>query len=197
MDPARSQRGAGALTFNVPNLLSLARMALVPLFVISVIEGRVTRALAIFALAGVSDALDGFIARFWKQQTVLGTYLDPAADKLLLVSSYVVLAIPNLHGGYVIPVWVTALVITRDVVIVIVALLLYLATGTSRFPPTALSKVNTGVQVGTVLLVLLSGIVTGLDLAALVATHGVAVLTLASGIDYIVRANRLAGEREA
>jgi len=184
------------VTFNVPNLLSLARMALVPMFVVSVLDGLVVRALVIFAVAGVTDALDGFIARFWKQQTVLGTYLDPAADKLLLVSAYIVLAIPGLHDGYVIPAWITALVITRDVVIVIVALLLYLAAGTSRFLPTVLSKVNTGVQVATVLLVLLSGTFVRLEPVALIAAYAVALLTLASGIDYIVRANRMAGERE-
>ena len=125
-------------------------MALVPIFVIAVLDGDLRGALWIFAAAGVTDALDGFIARFWKQQTVLGAYLDPAADKLLLVSSYVVLAIPNLHEGYVLPVWVSALVIARDVVIVVVAVILHVASGVSRFPPSLLSKVNTGAQVAAV-----------------------------------------------
>ena len=184
------------MNFNLPNLLSLGRMALIPLFVIAVLEGKLSQALWIFAIAGISDALDGFIARFWKQQTVLGAYLDPAADKLLLVSSYVVLSIPGLHTGYVIPAWITALVITRDVVIVVVALLLYLASNVSRFPPSWLSKVNTGVQVGTVAVVLLSGIQPRLESTALAASYAVALLTVASGVDYIVRANRMAGERE-
>jgi cardiolipin synthase len=185
------------VTFSLPNLLSLLRMALVPVFVISVLDGDLRGALWVFVAAGVTDALDGFIARFWKQQTVLGAYLDPAADKLLLVTSYVVLAIPNLHGGYVLPVWVSALVIARDLVIVIVALILHLASGVSRFPPSLLSKVNTGTQVVTVLLVLLSGVEERLETLAMAAAFGVAALTVASGIDYIVRVNRLASERSA
>lgn len=183
------------MTFNLPNLLSLLRMALVPVFVISVLDGDVRGALWVFAAAGVTDALDGFIARFWKQQTVLGAYLDPAADKLLLVSSYVVLAIPNLHSGYVLPVWVSALVIARDIVIVIVALILHVASGISRFPPSLLSKFNTGAQVATVLLVLVSGVEERLETIAMTAAFLVAGLTVASGIDYIVRVNRISAER--
>jgi cardiolipin synthase len=182
------------VTFNVPNLLSVLRMALVPVFVIFVLGGDVRGALWVFAAAGITDALDGAIARIWRQQTVLGAYLDPAADKLLLVTSYVVLAIPNLHPGYVLPAWVTALVITRDIVIVVVALLLYLASGVTRFPPSPLSKVNTGLQVATVILVLLSGLDLRLEPAAMIAAYMVAAVTVASGVDYIVRANRVAGE---
>lgn len=183
------------MTFNIPNLLSLLRMALVPVFVIEVLGGDVRAALLIFAFAGVTDALDGAIARIWRQQTALGAYLDPAADKLLLVTSYVVLAVPNLHAGYVIPTWVTALVITRDIVIVIVALLLYVTGGVSRFPPSPLSKVNTAVQVAAVILVLLSGLSDALEAPAMISAYAVACLTLASGIDYIVRANRIAAAR--
>jgi len=90
---------------------------------------------------------------------------------------------------------VTALVITRDIVIVVVALLLYVTGGVSRFPPSPLSKLNTGVQVGTVILVLLSGLSDTLEAPAMIASYAVACLTLASGIDYIVRANRMAGTR--
>lgn len=180
---------------NLPNLLSILRMGLIPLFVIAVLDGRPGRALLVFAIAGITDALDGFIARFWKQQTALGAYLDPAADKLLLVTAYVVLAIPNLHAGMVIPAWVTALVITRDVVIVVVALILYVAGGINRFPPTWISKVNTAAQVSAVILVLMSGVVTGLEIAATVAVYTVAGLTLLSGIDYIRHASRMSTQR--
>lgn len=182
------------MMFTVPNLLSILRMGLIPLFVIAVLEGQNSRALLCFAIAGVTDALDGFIARFWKQQSKLGAYLDPLADKLLLVTAYVVLAIPNLRSGLLIPVWVTALVITRDVVIVVVALVLHLAAGVSRFPPSPLSKVNTAVQVGTVLLVLLSHRGPQLEATASFFVYLVAVLTLGSGIEYVVRANRIAGQ---
>ena len=179
------------MSFNLPNLLSLLRMALVPIFVIAVLDGDPRGALWIFAAAGVTDALDGFIARFWGQQTVLGAYLDPAADKLLLVSSYVVLAIPNLHPGYVLPIWVSALVIARDIVIVMVAIILHVATGASRFPPSLLSKVNTGAQVAAVIVVLMSGIDERLEPAAMISAFVVGGLTVASGVDYLVRANRM------
>lgn len=175
----------------IPNFLSMARMVLVPLFVLAVLDGRMDRALIVFALAGVSDALDGFIARVWKQQSVLGLYLDPAADKLLLVSSYIVLAIPNLHAGFTIPAWVSALVVTRDIVIVIVALILYLAAGVSRFPPSPISKVNTVVQVVAVIVVLISGVVPDIGPLAAGVVYLVAFFTFASGIDYIYRTNRM------
>lgn len=175
----------------IPNLLSMGRMILVPLFVISILNGRVDHALWVFAIAGISDALDGFIARVWKQQSVLGLYLDPAADKMLLVSAYVVLAIPNLHSGYTIPAWVSALVVTRDIVIVAVALILHLAVGVKRFPPSPISKVNTVVQVAAVLLVLLSGVIPGLELVAAGCVYLVAALTFSSGIDYVYRTNRM------
>ena len=84
------------MTFTIPNLLSLLRMGLVPLFIIAVTDGEPRRALVVFVVAGVTDALDGFIARFYHQQTLLGSYLDPVADKMLLTSAYVVLAIPYL-----------------------------------------------------------------------------------------------------
>jgi cardiolipin synthase (CMP-forming) len=176
----------------LPNLLSMLRMALVPLFVVSILAGRPDRALWVFAIAGITDALDGFIARVWKQQSPLGAYLDPAADKLLLVASYVILAIPNLQKGITIPAWVSALVITRDLVIVIVALLLHLAADVKRFPPSSISRVNTVVQVGTVLLVLLSGILPSVRLIATVAVYLVAATTLASGVHYVHLANRMA-----
>ena len=123
------------MTFTIPNLLSLLRMGLIPLFIIMVVNGDPPKALLIFLVAGVTDALDGFIARFWKQQSPLGAYLDPMADKLLLTTAYVVLAIPSLnHGGTQIPAWVTILVIARDVLIVAVALVLSLAAGIRNFP---------------------------------------------------------------
>jgi cardiolipin synthase (CMP-forming) len=182
------------VNLTLPNLLSLLRMALVPLFIVAVLEGYPGRALAVFAFAGITDALDGFIARFWKQQSTLGAYLDPAADKLLLVSAYVVLAVPNLHSGSTIPAWVSALVITRDVVIVVVALILHVASGVQSFPPSPISKVNTAVQVTAVILVLLSGVMPQVEIVAIVAVYLVAALTLASGIDYIYRSNQMVGE---
>jgi cardiolipin synthase len=184
------------MTFTIPNLLCLLRMGLVPLFIISVIDGEPRRALLVFVVAGVTDALDGAIARIYKQQSLLGAYLDPIADKLLLTSAYVILSIPGLHHGTPIPVWVTVIVIARDVLLVIFALVLYLAQGVKRFPPSVLSKVTTVVQVTAVTVVLLSGLVKDLEPLALGVVYLVAALTLASGIDYVLRSNQLVADRE-
>ena len=177
----------------IPNLLSLLRMGLTPLFLVAVVSGRPLEALLVFALAGVTDGIDGFIARRFGQQSRLGAYLDPAADKLLLTSAYVVLAIPGLHAGALIPAWVTVLVIARDVIIVVVILTLALALDMSGFEPSLLSKVNTTVQVVTALLVLASAIWTPLVPIAEWAIWVVAATTLASGVDYMVRTHRLVG----
>jgi cardiolipin synthase len=136
----------------------------------------------------VTDALDGFIARFWHQQSPLGAYLDPIADKLLLTTAYVMLSIPGLNHGTRIPPWITILVIARDVLMVSVALVLYLAAGVKRFPPSVLSKVNTILQVAAVVLVLVSGAFPDLrsvELAADTTLYLVAGLTVASGLHYI------------
>jgi cardiolipin synthase len=176
------------MTFTIPNLLSLLRMGLIPLFVILVMNGSSGKALLLFVVAGVTDALDGFIARFWKQQSLLGAYLDPIADKLLLTTAYVVLSIPSLNHGTQIPAWITILVIARDVLIVSVALVLYLAAGIRKFPPSVLSKINTILQVVAVALVLVSDVFRDLrwiELVADTSLYLVAGLTVASGLYYI------------
>lgn len=175
------------MKFTIPNLLSVLRMGLVPLFIIAVIDGESTRALIIFVVAGVTDALDGFIARFANQQSLLGTYLDPIADKILLTSAYISLSIPSLNHGVQIPLWITVLVIARDLLLVVVALILYLAAGVRTFPPSILSKLNTLAQVITVPVVLLSGVLPGLEAVATTLLYLVAVLTVSSGLDYIYR----------
>ncbi|HLX08201.1 MAG TPA: CDP-alcohol phosphatidyltransferase family protein [Thermoanaerobaculia bacterium] len=181
------------MSFTIPNLLSLLRMALVPPFIIALINGQAKRALLIVVLAGISDALDGFIARFFHQQSLLGSYLDPLADKLLVTAAYIILALPALrHGGaFLIPAWVTVVVIARDVLLVVVALVLYLAANVRSFPPSLLSKITTVFQFGAVVVVLSTGVWPELDVAALVLVHVVAILTIASGLLYVWRANRL------
>ncbi len=183
------------MKLTVPNLLTLFRMGLVPLFIIAVVNGESTKALLIFVVAGLTDLLDGFIARFWKsQQSPLGGYLDPLADKLLLTSAYVVLAIPGLTHGAPIPLWITILVIARDVLLVTVALVLYLAAGVRSFPPTLLSKGNTLLQIVAVGLVLISGTLPAahwLQEVSMITIYLVPVFTLASGLDYVIRVSRL------
>ena len=179
------------MRFTIPNFLSLLRMGLVPLFIIAVIDGDSRKALLIFLVAGVTDALDGFIARFANQKSLLGAYLDPIADKLLLTSAYVTLSIPQLNHGAPIPIWITVLVLARDLLIVVMALVLYLAVGVRRFPPSVLSKITTLVQVTAVGLVLVSALWPKLEPLASWLVYSVAFLTLASGLDYVLRANRL------
>ena len=192
---------------NLPNSLTVGRIFLVPLLVsvlLTKFEGRQVLGLpvelvaaGIFGLASLTDWLDGYLARRRQQVTWLGQILDPLADKLLLVTAYVMLAIPNLRaGGLVIPAWVTALVITRDVVIVVVALVLHLAVGISRFPPSPLSKINTAAQLLAIIGVLLSGRGTLFEASASFLVFLVAALTIGSGIEYIYRANRMAADRE-
>lgn len=184
------------MKLTIPNLLSLLRMGLVPAFIIAVLDGDEAKSLLIFLVAGITDAVDGFIARYWDQQSVLGAFLDPMADKLLLMSAYVVLSVPGQHSGLTIPAWVTVLVLARDVLIVLVALVLHLAWGTRRFPPLWIGKINTVVQVLTVLLVLASGLFERLFFPAEVFVFITAGLAVASGFAYLVRINRLTEERQ-
>jgi len=180
--------------FTIPNLISVLRMGLVPLFIIAVLEGQSLRALVLFLLAGLTDALDGFIARFANQQSLLGAYLDPIADKILLTSAYIALTIPSLNHGVQIPVWITVLVIARDLLMVVVALILYLAVGLRSFPPSILSKINTATQVAAVLVVLLSALLPDLESIATTLLYLVAVLTVSSGLHYVIRYSRSSGQ---
>lgn len=136
---------------NIPNLLTLFRIVLVPLFVILLIYGQTFYAFLVFLTAGITDALDGFIARVFSQKTLLGAYLDPIADKLLLVTSYIVLAIIGL-----IPPWLAVLVISRDIVILIGVAVLFLNHKPIEIRPTILGKISTFAQMGTIVIVLSS-----------------------------------------
>ena len=187
--------GSQRSPITVPNLLSVLRMGLTPLFLISVVNAQPVAALSIFAVAGITDALDGYIARTYGQQSRLGAYLDPIADKLLLMSAYVVLAIPGLHHGAPIPVWVTVLVLARDLLILTFALVFYLALGVSRFPPTMLSKLNTIVQVVTAIGILASGVWQSIIPAAEWLPYLAALTTVASAIDLIIVNGIVASER--
>lgn len=184
-----------------PNLLTMLRVAMVPLFIIAVVEGRPGWAFVIFGLAGITDLLDGYIARFYHQQSVLGAYLDPAADKLLVTSAFILLSWPGVHQGLSIPIWVTVLVITRDIIIVTVALIVRLTVGLKKFPPSRISKWNTGFQLAAVFLYLLTGLTDHVDLLARGVLAVMVLLTAVSGLEYanrfIYRANELPAQAEA
>ena len=133
-----------------PNQLTLLRMMFVPFIVIKLVEGHYLLALILFVLAGFSDGLDGLLARTLKQQTVLGQYLDPIADKLLLSTMFMVLSI--LHK---IPWKFTVLVFSRDITILLASAVLYAIAGLRDFRPSIFGKANTFAQVAAIFFVLL------------------------------------------
>jgi cardiolipin synthase (CMP-forming) len=164
-----------------PNLLTLMRLFIIPFLVIEILDGNYRLAFALFILAGVSDALDGLLARWLKQKTTLGQYLDPIADKLLLSTLFVVLT----HVG-MIPQYVTVLVFSRDVGILLISTLLFM-TGTMRdFRPSFFGKLNTLVQIIGLIVVLCQKIFVSVQLAAFgdFLVRAIAVLAPLSAAQY-------------
>ena len=119
--------------FTIANQLTLLRMLLIPAFVLLVVYGRFGWALVVFIVAGVTDALDGIIARMPGQKSELGAWLDPVADKLLLVTTFIVLTLPNIGLVNRIPIWLTVIVISRDIGIVLTVAIVNLASGPRTF----------------------------------------------------------------
>jgi cardiolipin synthase len=149
---ATSKKAAVKLSqiLSAPNQLTLVRLAFLPFVIIKLVEGHYGWALILFMLAGLSDGLDGLLARLLKQQTLLGQYLDPIADKMLLSSVFLVLSI--LHK---IPWKFTVLVFSRDVCIVLISGLLYTIAGLRDFRPSIFGKANTVAQLAAVVFVML------------------------------------------
>lgn len=132
---------------NVPNLITLARILLTPLFVFSLINGRHGTAFAVLLAAGATDLLDGFAARQLRQRTRIGVWLDPAADKLMITTAFVALTVPALAAPHALPVWLTVVVIGRDVLIALGAAVVILLRGPRLFPPSTAGKTSTVFQV--------------------------------------------------
>ena len=173
------------------NLLTMFRMAMIPFFIMAIVYGHSVVALWVFLGAGITDALDGAIARFFNQRSALGAFLDPAADKLMLTSAFVVLALPAMNLAYSIPVWLPVLTIARDVVIVLLTLILHLTYGIKSFPPTIPGKATTLFQISFIVGILLKNSY-GLPGPLLVfLMWSVAGLTLVSGLHYIWKMREL------
>src|ERR1044071_6860329 len=136
------------MTLTPANQLTLLRMLLIPAFVILVLYGHLGWALTVFVTAGVTDGLDGVIARR-TVRTTLGAWLDPMADKLLLVTTFVVLSLPNLGLANPLPIWLTVLIISRDVVIVLTVAVVNLAVGPRTFRPSLFGKIATAIYIMT------------------------------------------------
>ncbi|QYO65623.1 CDP-alcohol phosphatidyltransferase family protein [Leptolyngbya sp. 7M] len=183
----------------VPNLLTFLRMALIPVFASLLFYGNSIWALLVFVIAGVSDGIDGYLARRFKQESELGTIIDPIADKLLMTVAFVVLSLPHVFEPVrhlPIPFWVTAAVIGRDVLIVTVAGAIHIMTGFKGFRPSWLGKLSTFVQVIAVSLILLAA-VTGTSFYLPTVYFLVVLLAVASGIHYIFQVARLMKEEES
>jgi cardiolipin synthase (CMP-forming) len=150
----------------LPNVLTVIRMALIPVFVGALYYQRFGWALVVFMAAGATDGLDGLIARRLNQYSQLGQILDPIADKLLLVTSFITLSMPSImaasalvqpHPRHLpVPFWVTAAVISRDVFIIVGAATINVVTGFRGFRPSGLGKANTVVQIMAIVLVLIA-----------------------------------------
>ena len=163
----------------IPNLITILRVLLVPIFVIYIINDRTLGSLIIFIIASVSDALDGFIARVFHQKSDLGTYLDPLADKILLVTAYITLSILKM-----IPSWLAVLIISRDVIILLGVLVLYLNRHPVNVHPSLLSKSTTCLQIATILMVLSNGYL-NIEPIKIYIFWLTAGFTIASGLQYI------------
>ena len=126
------------------NQITVLRIVLIPAFVLLTVYGHLGAALTVFLVAGATDAIDGLIARLTSHPTSFGAWLDPMADKLLLVTTFVVLTLPQIELTNHVPIWLTVLVITRDIVIVGVVAIVNLAIGPRTFKPSLLGKLATG-----------------------------------------------------
>ena len=174
------------------NQLTILRMAFVPCFVILLIYGHPKSATVLFLIAGITDGLDGLLARKLQQRTVLGSLLDPMADKILLTAAFVTLTVPSLPLVLHIPTWLTVLTISRDVLIAVSVLIIHLQTQHSQFPPSLLGKCTTAVQLLTV------GVCMFANFDAEHATaifplvkYSTLALTLASGLHYAYKSVKI------
>jgi len=180
---------------NLANKISITRILLIPFFVASIMYYSLERdylrfaALGIFLLAVISDGLDGYIARTKNQKTVLGSYIDPIADKLLLVTAFICLTLAsNFPQGNNLPAWVLLVVISRDIIIILGSVVVYVMKGHLEVIPSKLGKITTFFQMFTVIVVLLH-----FKYSYIVWTTAV-IFTVLSGIGYIRCGSRVLGE---
>ena len=166
---------------SIPNLITLARILLVPVLIWAITSGETRIAFLLFLAAGVSDAIDGFLAKRFGMATELGAYLDPLADKAMIVSIYVALGVAE-----AIPRWLVILVVSRDVMIVGAVILSWLVDRPVKLKPLMVSKANTVAQIALALVVLAAlGFDFDASLATVLLTALVAALTLLSIAFYV------------
>jgi cardiolipin synthase len=181
-------------------MLTVFRMVLIPVFVTLLFYQRFVYALAVFVIAGLTDGLDGLLARRFQQESQLGTVLDPVADKLMMVTAFIVLSMRSVFpqpvpGHLPIPFWLTIAVISRDVFIVVGAAAINIMTGFRGFRPSWLGKANTAIQIMAIAIIMFAASVpyyTGYYLPTVYAV--VFTLAVISGLHYIFFASKLLNE---
>lgn len=172
---------------NIPNFLTILRILLVPVFIIYVINDDFWMALFIFILAGITDGLDGLIARVLNQKTRIGAYLDPIADKMLLLSAYISLTIKHMLPG-----WLTVVIVSRDMIILSGIAVMFLMDKGPDIRPSILSKITTVLQILTIIITLYSLKQYPIFSYGLIMTT--AVFTIVSGLQYIYRGIKAMGD---
>jgi cardiolipin synthase (CMP-forming) len=167
--------------FTVPNQLTFLRLGFLPFFIISIHYRRYDVALGVLILAGLTDMLDGLLARSLNQKSVLGAYLDPIADKLLLSSSFVLLALNRKISW-----WLATLVLSRDIILLTSAAVILAVSGFRSFPPSIYGKLTTALQILLVFVVILLAVTDWqwLYLTRIAIGYLVAAFTVFSGFHY-------------
>lgn len=177
--------------WTIPNLLTFGRLLALPFLLVAILEGRHRDALLIFLAASVTDVIDGYVARRFQMTSPLGAYLDPIADKLFLTSAFIVFSFRSTPSVLHVPTWLLVLTISRDVAILVVALVMFLALDVRAFPPSPLGKATTFLEIATVVAILLANVTNFPTLVARVGFDLVAAATIGSGVHYTWRvANR-------
>jgi cardiolipin synthase len=177
------------IPINIPNTLTILRILLTPLFAICLIKHSLAASLLVFAVAAFTDGLDGLIARVFRQKTTLGAYLDPIADKLLLTTAFVTLAVQRL-----LPSWLAVIVITRDILILFGVALLTIMNRRFEAKPAMLSKITTVAQLAAVCSVLIGFQMTVPENLQVPLFWATAVMTTVSGLQYIYRGLHILNE---
>jgi cardiolipin synthase len=175
------------MNLTTANQLTILRMLLIPAFVILLLYGHRGWALLTFLTAGATDLLDGLIARVAGQKTDLGAWLDPMADKLLLVTMFVMLTLPSIGSANRLPLWFTVLVISRDVAIVLTVAVINLAVGHRTFRPSVYGKIATGTYILTGVAALYFNYLNRPSPVVTAFVWGSLVITLVSGIHYLAQ----------
>ncbi len=173
--------------FGVANVLTILRMFLIPVFVIASVYQLHLIAFVMFVVAGITDFLDGYIARYTEHVTDVGRFLDPMADKVMLISVFVVISLETIGNMNIMPVWVTILVIFRDVFIAIASVVIFFTTEAKALNPSIAGKLSTFVQITTASLYLFCN---AFHLQAdwlIYMAYSVALLTIVSGVHYLMR----------